>query len=443
MSDDRTGRELTPRPTEPGGVVAPREPALPATPIEPDRFNAGEQAHTVGLTEERAAQVVKQSSNARGIAFLFVLLFVLFIPLYWLYDIGLPVLGVEPRLEKEADAQYVVDVRRGYALYLANCARCHDSPGGAPGNGQGNIGPALNDQAKLYNTITEQGLPGPGHLNPEYLEAVLQEGGRYVCGDPNSVMPAWEEPKGPLNYREVQEIIDFILASSDTQFVYQPAHVEGGGTLPPPVEVEGWRDPAYTPAPGATEVPECWRGDPFGGDSGDGAATPMPVASPGTAENPRVVEIQGTQSIEWVDPATGQQLSALSVVQGETVRFRIINDTPVPHNFHIGDASALSTAPENTDLPGVDTFANGTQEVDITFDTDFGQQPQFACTVPGHYPTMHGDLVFVQGGGQPAPTVGPGGASPGTSVPPGPPQGSAEPLVNPPFPGAPQASTAP
>ena len=32
----------------------------------------------------------------------------------------------------------------GYALFLANCAQCHGT------QGQGGVGPPLNDQAKLY-----------------------------------------------------------------------------------------------------------------------------------------------------------------------------------------------------------------------------------------------------------------------------------------------------
>ena len=428
MTEDRTGRELTPRPTEPEGVLAPREPALPTTPIEPGRFSAGEQVHTVGLTEERAAEVVKQSSNARNVAFLFVLIFVLFIPLYWLYDIGLSVLGVQARLDKEADQQYVTDVSRGYALYLANCARCHDNPAGPPANGQGNVGPPLNDQAKLFNTLTSAGLPGPGHLNPDYLHSVLREGGRYVCGDPKSVMPAWLEPKGPLNYREVEELIDFILASKDTQFVYEPAHVEGGGTLPPPVDVEGWRDPSFTPAPGATPVPDCWRAPTAGGG---GAATPAPVTSPGTADSPRVIEVHGNAQLQWVD-ANGQPVSSISVVQGETIEFHVVNET-IGHNFHIGAESELSTAPEHPDLPGVDTFANNTQTFTYTVDS-LPDQPQFACTVPGHYAPMHGDLVVVPGGS---------GASPGASGAPSTPAPAASGGANPPPSAAPQASSVP
>lgn len=280
MSDERTGRDLVPRPAEPPAAVEPRESGLPATVSSgEERFYAGDQAHTAGLSEERAAKIVKQSGNARMIAFLAVLFFVLFIPLYWLLDIGLPVVGYAGRLEAEAQQQQVVDISRGYSLYLANCARCHGNVG------EGGVGPVLNDQMKLYNTLTEQGLSGPGHLNPEYLQSVLSEGGRYVCGDPNSVMPAWLEPKGPLNYKEVEDIIAFITASKEIEFVYQPAHPQPPATAPPPVTVEGWRDPNYTPAPDATEVPACWRAPSLGG-GGQASPGAAPAGSPPASTTP-------------------------------------------------------------------------------------------------------------------------------------------------------------
>jgi len=399
VSDERTGRELTPRPEEDAGAVTPREPLLPVpSTVEADRFSAGDQAHTVGLSEERAAAVVRQSGNARMVAFLGALLVVLFIPLYWLYDIGLPVIGMEGRLTAEEQQQYVTDVARGHALYLANCARCHGN------NGEGGIGPPLNDQAKLYNALTAQGLPGSGHLQPDYLHQVLRDGGRVVCGDPNSVMPAWEQPKGPLNYREVEEIIDFILATKDVTWTALQAHaVEPGATAAPVTEHEGWRDPAYSPAPDATPVPACWRGD---GGPAAAPGTAAPVESPGTPESPRVVEVQGTDQVQWVDASTGQPLTSLSVVEGETVEFQITVGA-LQHNFHIGSQAELSVAPEENDLPGLDTFTNGTQNFTHTFAT-LPDQPQFACTVPGHYGAMNVNIVATQPGGQP-------GASPETT----------------------------
>jgi mono/diheme cytochrome c family protein len=411
VTEDRTGRELTPRPDQPASAVTPREPQVPQPSTNMDeRFYAGDSAHTVGLTEERAAQIVKQSGNARLIAFLGALFFVLFIPLYWLYDIGLPVVGYEGRMNEQEEAQQVVDISRGYALYLANCARCHGN------NGEGGVGPVLNDQMKLYNTVTEAGLSGPGHLNPEYLEHVLEVGGRYVCGDPNSVMPAWLEPAGPLNYREVEDIIAFIVASSDTEWVYQELHPEPGTTAAPPVTVQGWRDPNFTPPPAATEVPECWRAPAQGGGDG-GGATPAPVESPGTAENPRVIEVEGTQNVEWVDPETGERIETLAVVEGEVLEFRVINQSQVPHNLHIGSAEELSSAPEDVDLPGVDTFTEGEQTFTYTVE-NLPQQPEFACTVPGHYGSMNVDLQVQQPGSGGTESPAPGGATPGAESPP-------------------------
>ncbi len=389
MSDQRSGRELTPRPEDEQRAVTPRESSVAPASTEPaDRFYAGDQAHSVGLTEERTGQIVRQSGNARMAAFLAALFLILFIPLYWIFDIGLPFLGVGGRMEAERETQYVTDVARGDALYLANCARCHGE------NGQGGIGPPLNDQGKLYNALTPGGLPGPGHFNPDYLHAVMREGGRYVCGDPNSLMPAWEIPRGPLNYREVEEIIAFMLASNETTWVLQehPGAGEQPGFLPEPdVEHRGWRDPNYEPPPDATPVPDCWRA-PSGTPA---AATPEPIAQPGTPDNPRVIELAGTEQLSWVDPTSGGQVTTITLVEGETVEFRIINESEfVPHNFHIGSAEELAQAPMDNDLPGTPTFTAEQNPQTFTFTVeDMPENPQFACTVPGHYQPMHGDFV--------------------------------------------------
>ncbi|CAN5631391.1 hypothetical protein BH23CHL7_BH23CHL7_15050 [soil metagenome] len=385
MSDERSGRELTPRTEEEQRAIVPRESSVaPPSTLPADRFYAGDQAHTVGLTEERTGQIVRQSSNARTAAFLGTLFLVLFIPLYWIYDIGLPFIGVGGRMEAERDTQYVTDVARGHALYLANCARCHGN------NGEGGIGPPLNDQGKLYNSLTPAGLPGPGHFKPEYLHDVLRVGGRVVCGDPNSIMPAWEYPRGPLNYREVEEIITFMLASSDVSWELHEAHPAVDATPAPEAEYHGWRDPDYEPPPDATPVPACWHGDQT-----PAPASPAPVDRPGTVDNPRVIEIAGTDQIRWVDPETGEQISSITLIEGETVEFRVTNQSEfVPHNFHIGSAQELASAPQEADLPGLGTFTGSTQTFVMTVE-DMPDQPQFACTVPGHYQPMHGDLIIV------------------------------------------------
>jgi hypothetical protein len=386
MTDERTGRELTPRVEE--GAVTP-EPAGDQLSVE--RFSAGPRAHSVGLTEERSAQVVRQSGNARNIAFLAVLIVALFVPIYWFYDIGVPALGVESREQHEKSVQQVSDVSQGYALFLANCARCHGT------NGEGGIGPPLNDQAKLFNAVTADGLPGKGHLNPTYITTVLTVGGRYVCGDPNSVMPVWLQPGGPLNYRQVEELVAFLTASKDVTFRYEPPvnELAGGGPVPTPVLVSGWRDPAYSPPPGAPTPPACWRnpsGQVGGGGGGGGGTQPSaaPVGTPGTAASPRVISLIETANLTITDGA-GNPVAALPVKAGEVVEFDVDNKAGFAHNFYVGAPADLQSG--NTgNLKGVPDFTSGVQK--LTYTVPKSGSLQFACIVPGHYGTMHGDLTI-------------------------------------------------
>jgi mono/diheme cytochrome c family protein/uncharacterized cupredoxin-like copper-binding protein len=392
VTDERSGRELAPRDDRSG---------VQRAPSNVERFDAGDRAHTVGLTEERAAQVVRQSGNARNIAFLATLLVVLFVPIYWFYDIGVPVIQGSSRLEAEKDRQYVTDVARGYGLYQSNCAQCHGP------DGEGGVGPPLNDQAKLYNAITATGLPGTGHLNPDYINRVLTYGGRYVCGDPNSVMPAWLEPNGPLNYRQIEELIAFLTASTETKFTpAEEAHGgEGGGDEAvqgeenaDPAEHTGWRDPSYQPGPADPSPPACWR-DPDGvqigpNAQGGGAASPGTVDNPGTAETPRDITVQETADLRITDPE-GAQLGSITVKQGETVRFVVENTAGFDHNFKIGTAEELAAAGAEVDLPGTPVFVEGTEEYVWEVPAD-ATALQYACTVPGHYDSMHGDFQIVE-----------------------------------------------
>jgi mono/diheme cytochrome c family protein/uncharacterized cupredoxin-like copper-binding protein len=387
MSDERTGRELTPR--DPGSEVAPRE----AAPLSVERFDAGERMHRVELTEERSAQIVSQSGNARRVAFLGVFFLVFFIPLYWFFTIGVPALGISGDMERISQSQYVTDVSRGYALYQTNCATCHGV------EGKGGVGAPLNDQMALYNAYTPTGDPGTGHLNPNYIATVLEKGGRYVCGDAKSVMPVWAQPVGPLNYREIEELIAFLGATTDTTWTYVPHVAEGevGPTLPP-VEVRGWRDPNFKPAPDATPVPACWRdpdGPLIGGSNEGGGTGGGTVDTPGTADAPRVVELDLTAQLSITDPA-GTKLASIPVVAGETVTFRATNTAGFDHNFYLGPEAELSTTTTMTsaDLPGIATFKTGSQDFTYTFETT--DPLQFACIIPGHYGPMHGNFEFVE-----------------------------------------------
>src|SRR4029079_2654265 len=136
-------------------LPVPRPPAEVA-PVE--RFTSAPSVRAVELTPERAAQVVRQSSNARWVGFLTVVVVILFITVYWFYELA--PLGIrEPRLDAEANSQQVPSVDRGYNMYEANCARCHGA------TGEGGIGPALNRQDKLY-----------AHLSVDYLNNMMVAG---------------------------------------------------------------------------------------------------------------------------------------------------------------------------------------------------------------------------------------------------------------------------
>jgi mono/diheme cytochrome c family protein/plastocyanin len=166
---------------------------------------------------------------------------------YYFYELGVPIINTTPRLKAQDNMQQVTAVERGYNLYEANCARCHGAAG------QGDIGPVLNDQSKLF-----------AHLSEAYLKNVLTVGGRYVCGNPKSVMPVWSDANGgPLNYVQIQDLIAFIRAPSTQEYTRRTAEfnepiIGADGKV---LTFKGWRDPTFKPDPSATPVPDCYKGD--------------------------------------------------------------------------------------------------------------------------------------------------------------------------------------
>lgn len=238
---DQTGRTPDER------LPARRPPSEPA-PV--DRFTAPRTAHVNELTPERAAKIVEQSASARLVALIASLIVVLFTIAYYFYEVGLPLGLSEARTDQQRDLQQVTAVERGYNLFQANCARCHGPNG--KGTGEGYSAPPLNDNAKLYV-----------HLSPQYIANVLREGGRLVCGDAKSAMPIWSnENGGPLNYIQIQNLIAFIRAPSNLDYV-----IRDPNTLEPEIGADGkektfpgWRDPDYKPDAAATAVPDCWSG---------------------------------------------------------------------------------------------------------------------------------------------------------------------------------------
>jgi hypothetical protein len=85
----------------------------------------------------------------------------------------------------------------------------------------------------------------------------------------------------------------------------------------------------------------------------------------------------------------GQRVESIPVVAGQEYLFRVTNGS-FDHNFYIGVAEDLA-ARKYDRLVGIPLWSSGTKEVRYTFKE--GDQLQFACTLSGHYGTMHGDFV--------------------------------------------------
>ena len=299
-------------------LPVPRPPAEPA-PVE--RFSSPPATRSVELSPERAAQVVRQSSNARWVGFLTVVVVILFITVYWFYELA--PLGIrEPRLDAEANSQQVTSVERGYNLYEANCARCHGA------NGEGGIGPALNRQDKLY-----------AHLSVDYLNNMMVAGGRYACGNVNSVMPVWSNeghPPGPLNYIQIDDLISFIRAPSNETYTIRDPSLGEPKRDPITNEVRtfnGWVDVNYKPAPGATPFPACWS-DEFNTPSGAPSAAPSGSGAPAPSADANAPKVDVTASgIAFTTPNVTAPADKPFVIDFDN------QDANTPHNIEIKDST--------------------------------------------------------------------------------------------------------
>jgi plastocyanin/mono/diheme cytochrome c family protein len=339
----------TPEPAPGESAEAQRLPAtVPPATMSAERFSAPPAIKAnAGLTPQRSAGIVRQSASARWVGFLTVIFVSLFIVGYWFYELGAPAGISRARLAEEIDAQQVTAVERGYNLYEANCARCHGPGGLGPDEpdaaakaaaGQGYIGPRLNAQEKLF-----------AHLNAAYLRNVLTVGGRYVCGNPLSAMPVWADkgnPPGPLNYRQIDELIAFLRATSNGEYEIKDASTNEPIIDPATGKVKtfaGWRDLEYKPAAGATPYPDCYLNALTGGAGGSAApggatASVDPNAPVVTVSAPDGAATGGFQ------PATLEAKADTAF----TLTFDNEDKTSGPHNVVIQDPAGTAVAMGDT-----------------------------------------------------------------------------------------------
>lgn len=347
------------RPEQRLPAVRPPDDLTPA-----ERFTSPPAIRRLEFPPERAAQVVRQSANARWVGFLALVVIILFISLYWFYELGAPGGLTTARQAMEIDAQQVTKVERGYLVYEANCARCHGP------DGEGGEGPILNRQDKLFS-----------HLNEAYIRNVLTVGGRYVCGDPLSKMPVWSDegnPPGPLNYRQIEELVAFLLATNEKTYIVRDEHLLDPKLDPVTGEVmtfTGWRDPNYKPDAGATPYPDCWKAEFASASASPGAS---PGGSPGATPGPDspVVDISASSSSAF-------DQSAVTAPADQAFVIHFANEeSGVPHNVEVKDSGGATVARGDV--------ITGPAEADYAVPALAAGDYPFVCSV---HPNMTGTLT--------------------------------------------------
>jgi mono/diheme cytochrome c family protein/plastocyanin len=363
---------------QPGRDPEQRLPATrpPSEPVPAERFSAPPALHKFELSPERAAKIVRQSANARWVGFLAVAITVLFIVIYYFYELGAPFGLTEPRLKQELTAQSITEVERGYNLYQANCARCHgpnglgpDEPSPPPAGG-GYIGPKLHDDMKLF-----------AHLNAGYLQNVLEVGGRYVCGNPLSAMPIWSDRNGgPLKYRQIQDLIAFIRSSASQEYEVRDPELNEPVTDPATGKVKtfhGWVDPNFKPAPGSTPYPDCYL-DAIGGGE------PPPSGSPGASASPAPTLPPDATVLELTAANIAFDKTALEVTANEIFGITFRNeDTGQVHDVDIRQTDGTTVVQSQPTI-------KGGEEITYVYQPLPAGDYQFFCSV---HPFMSGTLT--------------------------------------------------
>ena len=145
-------------------------------------------------------------------------------------------------------------------------------------------------------------------------------------------MPVWADtgnPPGPLNYRQVDELIAFIRATSDETFVVKDPALNEPVIDPETGEEKtfnGWRDPNYAPAPGATPFPDCYL-DAIGGGASQ---------APGRLDRPGRAGRDGLGADGRGDRRASTRPSSTAPADIRcTLEFD--NEDPVQHNVVIND----------------------------------------------------------------------------------------------------------
>ena len=327
---DRSDRRARRRPPEPERAAARRRP-----PSEPPRSTASprRQRPSAGLTPERAAEIVRQSSSARWVGFLAVLVVVAVRDRLLLLRARRARHRRHQPAARGGQAQPVTAVERGYNLFEANCARCHGA------NGEGGIGPVLNDQMKLFDppqrAVHPQRADGrrPVRLRqPEQPDAGLGRHQRRAAQLHPDRRPHRVHPR----------------PERKTTSVRDPAHERAGHERP----ARSRRSPAgatrtTSRARDATPVPACWSRRRTPAPSRLAAPGASGSAAPGASGSARRRRSVGRDRWGRARPEGRERRTSIPTPRGagrpgrsrspSTTRTRAI-----PHNIQIADGTGKS-----------------------------------------------------------------------------------------------------
>jgi plastocyanin len=199
-------------------------------------------------------------------------------------------------------------------------------------------------------------------------------------------MPVWSDqgnPPGPLNYRQIDELIAFLRATSDHTYEVRDASTNEPIIDPATGKVKtftGWTDPNYKPAAGATPYPDCYLDALTGGGGAGGSGAPAASVDPNA---PTVtVSAPSGAATSGFDP---KDLEA----KADTAFTLVFDnqDGSAPHNVVIED-SANGNAPV---AMGDTAPFQGPKKVSYSVPALKAGSYQFICQV--HPTTMTGTLT--------------------------------------------------
>ena len=155
-------------------------------------------------------------------------------------------------------------------------------------------------------------------------------------------MPVWSDkgsPPGPLNYRQIDELIAFLRATNEHEY-----EIKDGSTNEPIIDpatgevrtFTGWRDPNYKPAAGSTPYPDCYLNALTGGAGGS--------AAPGASVDPSAP----TVTVSAPDGAATSGFVPTTLEAKADTAFTLVFDnkdaTTGPHNVVINDPGGAAVA---------------------------------------------------------------------------------------------------